>query len=84
MRPFEVVWTDNARDALLSLPREVQARIVRKVEAAKADPFRYFQRLKGGPGWRLRVGDYRIVADIITGEVRVVIHDVGHRRNIYG
>ncbi len=84
MSPFEVVWTANAQDAVSELPREVGARIIRKVNAASADPFRYFERLKGGPGWRLRVGDYRVVADILTSESRIVVHDVGHRKNVYG
>jgi mRNA interferase RelE/StbE len=33
--------------------------------------------------WRYRVGDYRIIADINDGEVRVLIIGIGHRRDIY-
>ena len=37
--------------------------------------------LKGRPGLRLRVGDYRAIFEIETGEITVL--DVGHRSHIY-
>lgn len=33
--------------------------------------------------WRWRVGDYRVVADIVDDRVVVVVVDVGHRSKIY-
>lgn len=33
--------------------------------------------------WRWRVGDYRVVADIVDTRVVVVVVDVGHRSRIY-
>nr|WP_168940461.1 type II toxin-antitoxin system RelE/ParE family toxin [Corynebacterium striatum] len=33
--------------------------------------------------WRWRVGDYRIIADIVDARVVVVVVDVGHRSKIY-
>ena len=33
--------------------------------------------------WRWRVGDYRIIADIVNARVVVVVVDVGHRSKIY-
>lgn len=33
--------------------------------------------------WRWRVGDYRVVADIVDDQVVVVVVDVGHRSKIY-
>ncbi|OWM51660.1 addiction module toxin RelE [Corynebacterium diphtheriae bv. gravis] len=33
--------------------------------------------------WRWRVGDYRIIADIVDARVVVVVVDVGHRLKVY-
>jgi len=34
--------------------------------------------------WRYRVGDYRIIAKIEDGKLRILIVELGHRKNIYG
>lgn len=33
--------------------------------------------------WRWRVGDYRIIANIVDARVVVVVVDVGHRSKVY-
>lgn len=33
--------------------------------------------------WRWRVGDYRIVADIVNETVVIVVVDIGHRSTVY-
>ncbi|CAB0488545.1 type II toxin-antitoxin system RelE/ParE family toxin [Corynebacterium diphtheriae] len=33
--------------------------------------------------WRWRVGDYRIISDIVDARVVVVVVDVGHRSKVY-
>ena len=33
--------------------------------------------------WRWRVGDYRIIADIVDARAVVVVVDVGHRSKVY-
>jgi len=41
------------------------------------------QRKKFGEFWKYRVGDYRIVADIEDGLVRILVVRIGHRRDVY-
>ena len=33
--------------------------------------------------YKFRVGDYRVIYEILHGEQVVVIHEIGHRREIY-
>ena len=33
--------------------------------------------------WKYRVGDYRIIADIQDGLVRIVVVKIGHRGDVY-
>jgi mRNA interferase RelE/StbE len=39
--------------------------------------------LTGRTGWRIRVGDYRIIYEIDDAQYTVTILHVGHRRDIY-
>ncbi len=45
-------------------------------------PFGY-KKLKGEEAYRIRIGDYRIIYEINTDKVIVVIVSVGHRKEIY-
>ena len=40
-------------------------------------------KLAGREGWRIRVGDYRVVYEIVDAQQDVMILHVGHRRDIY-
>lgn len=42
-----------------------------------------YQKLTGRPGYRIRVGDYKIIYDIIDRELIVDVIDLGHRKEIY-
>lgn len=41
------------------------------------------RKLSGREGWRIRVGDYRVIYEIDETEREVTVLDVGHRRDIY-
>ncbi|WP_448573903.1 type II toxin-antitoxin system RelE family toxin [Trichothermofontia sp.] len=41
------------------------------------------KKLKGREGWRIRVGDYRVVYDIDDEAQTVLIVHIGHRRDVY-
>jgi len=50
------------------------------------DPRSLGAALKGdelGQFWKYRVGDYRIIAEIIDRNIRIVVVRVGHRREVY-
>ena len=46
-------------------------------------PLRFFERLKGRIDFKLRVGDYRVIADINQDSKRIEITEIGHRKNVY-
>jgi len=41
------------------------------------------RKLTGRQGWRIRVGDYRVIYDIDDKEATVTVVNIGHRRDIY-
>ncbi len=49
------------------------------------DPKEYAKPLKGDllGYWSFRIGTYRIIADIIDEQLKIITFDVGHRREVY-
>ena len=41
------------------------------------------RRLTGRPGYRVRVGDYRILYTVDDGVLLIVVVTLGHRREVY-
>lgn len=77
----EVIFDPEALDFLAKLPKELRERIFSKAISTKENPFHFFERLSGRADYKLRVGDYRVIANI--NEKRIEITRIGHRRNIY-
>jgi mRNA interferase RelE/StbE len=42
-----------------------------------------YKKLKGRDGYRIRVGNYRIIYDVFESELVVDIIALGHRKDIY-
>ena len=40
-------------------------------------------KLKGREGWRVRVGDYRIIYEIKDNILLVLVIDIDHRKQVY-
>lgn len=79
---FKIIWDKKAQDALDKLEILIARRIILKVKELGEDPFsKDIKRLKGETSFRLRVGDYRVIFDIIRDAIIVV--KIGHRKNIY-
>ncbi|MFH1590585.1 MAG: type II toxin-antitoxin system RelE/ParE family toxin [archaeon] len=80
---YTVVFSDTARKQLRKLDAETQRRILIALTRIRIRPFSYLTRLVGDPGYRLRVGDYRVIIDVHRTELNLVVIKVGHRGSIY-
>ena len=80
-----VVYHPRAVKALRRLPLPLASRIRDKIEQYAADPSsraNNVKRLQGRQGYRLRVGDWRVLFDE-TGMVMAIL-DVGPRGGVHG
>lgn len=85
MAEYRVLIPKQAGKRLDNLPRDVLRRIYRRLKDLEADPRpSWATQLRGEPpGWRFRVGAYRVLYEIDDEDRSVVIRDAGHRREIY-
>ena len=78
---YKIIFDEKAIEFLEKNPSG--KRIFDKIMSAKEIPFHFFDRLKARGEYRLRVGDYRVIADINKRKKLINILVIGHRREIY-
>ena len=79
----QLFYTKRAVKDIEKLDRVAKKRLKRALEKFSKKPFVYAEKLidKRLGEYRFRVGDYRIIFDIINS--KIIILRVGHRREIY-
>lgn len=80
---YSVVYDEHAINYLNKLPSRLKTRIFNKITSTKNNPYHFFEKLEGQKGFKLRIGDYRAIADINDADNRIEITVIGHRKNIY-
>ncbi len=74
----------RAQKELDDLPVQEAERVISAINALAEDPRPPgCAKLKGRTGWRIRVGDYRMIYNIEDAALTITVINVGHRRNIY-
>ena len=80
---YEIIFSNKAKKQLFKLEKNIQERIVTILERIRIRPESYITKLVGDPGYKLRVGDYRIIMDIDNNNLLILVIKVGHRKEIY-
>jgi mRNA interferase RelE/StbE len=86
---WKIEMDPAAERELDKLDPQIARRILKFLHSRIApldDPRSLGEALKGsklGDLWKYRVGDYRLIADIQDGRLRVLIVRVGNRREVY-
>ena len=80
---YSIQIEKNAEDFLKKLQKKDAEIILNKIYLIRENPFRYLKRLQGEKLWRLRIGDYRAIVDIIISMNKIIVLRIGHRKNIY-
>ncbi len=85
---WTIEYADTAKGQLRQLDKQMARRIVDFMDeriAGLENPRNTGKALVGPQGgfWRYRVGDCRVICDIQDGALRVLVVQVGNRREIY-
>ena len=80
---YEIIFDPEALDFLAKLDKKNAKRIWDKIMSTKSDPHHFFERLVGRQDYKLRIGDYRAIADINDTSQRVEITIIDHRKKVY-
>ena len=80
---YKITFSYFADKQLDKLSTEIQKRIISTLKRCKVRPYPHVKKLVGSKYFRLRMGDYRVILDIIDNELIIHVIELGHRRNIY-
>lgn len=81
---YSVIVSKAAERQLLRLPRDVQPRVRAAIDGLAANPRPPgSQKLSGVEQHRIRIGDYRVIYEIMDAELNVLVVRAGRRDSVY-
>ena len=84
MTTYRVELRPAAARALKKLDAQAGPRVQGAIALLAQDPRPPASRpLRGRPGYRVRVGEYRIIYTVADDVLLVVVVTLGHRRDVY-
>lgn len=86
---WTIKYTESASKQLKKLDKQIALRVLDYMDdriAVLSDPRLLGKSLKGpkiGEYWRYRVGDIRVICNIVDGQLAVLVIEIGNRREVY-
>ncbi|PLW79673.1 hypothetical protein C0585_06790 [Candidatus Woesearchaeota archaeon] len=80
---YELVFDEKVSTYLEKLPKDISQRIFKKLQETKENPHHYFVKLSSRSEYKLRVGDYRVIADIEDNKLIIYVIHADHRSKVY-
>jgi mRNA-degrading endonuclease RelE of RelBE toxin-antitoxin system len=80
---YTIELTKKAKNFLLNLAKDDQEAILKKIYTLRENPQSHLKKLVGSKLWRLRVGKYRAIIDIIIKGKRLIVLRIGKRDKVY-
>ena len=83
---YDIAFTKQAAKTLQKIPTDVAKSIRLRIEQIADDPFASHSnvtKLQNRDGYRLRVGDWRVIYDILKDKVMVLVLKIGILGEVY-
>lgn len=80
---YTITFTDTADKQFSKLPKTVKERVSAVLDRIRIRPHSHLKKLVGNPFYAARVGDYRIILDIVNNDLKIFVIEIGMRDKIY-
>jgi mRNA interferase RelE/StbE len=82
---YSVDFTTAAARQIRKLPRPARDRVLDAIEDLGDDPRPHGAKKLLGEvtAWRIRIGDYRVIYDVLDDVLTVTVVRAAHRREVY-
>jgi mRNA interferase RelE/StbE len=82
---FRIEWKKSTRKDLRKLPSATVDKIIAAVEGLAENPFPHgVEKLSGSEhAYRIRLGDYRVVYEVVAESKLIEVQRVRHRKDVY-
>ena len=85
MASYRIEWKNSAYKELQKLPRPTIVKVVAAISDLSNDPYPSgVKKIIGSErSYRIRVGDYRVIYEIVEDKLIIEIVRVRHRKDVY-
>jgi mRNA interferase RelE/StbE len=83
---YKIEYSRESLKSLRAMPGNVEGKIRSKIKQLASDPFaanNNVKKLEGRPGFRLRVGDWRVIYEIYNDRLVILVTAVSPRGGAY-
>ena len=83
---YKITFKKEATKSLIKIPRNVAKVIREKLEVIAANPYADHpnaKKLQGRDGYRLRVGDWRVIYEIQNEQLVILVLNIAPREEVY-
>jgi mRNA interferase RelE/StbE len=83
---YQLKYRRQARNYLARLPFQIKSKIIEdlhKIQVDPDDPNLDIDALKGGSGYRLRIGKYRVIYTRLENELIIEVVKIRSRGDVY-
>lgn len=82
--PFVVLLPKKVEKQIAKLPTGIIGQIIKELKQLEENPFpQNSKKLKERNGYRVRLGDYRIIYEINLETNKIMVLRAAHRKDIY-
>ena len=82
---FSIQWRSSTTKDIRSLPQQDVARVIEAVKELADNPLPHGSRKLSGAErmYRIRVGDYRVIYEVLNQSRIVEVQRIRHRKDVY-
>ena len=81
---YTILILRSAQKELAELPSEIFIQVRDAIRTLREEPRPSgCVKLSGREGWRIRIGNYRIIYEIDDAQQTLTVIHIGHRRDVY-
>lgn len=84
---YKIEFSTESAKVYLKLPNKIRQQIDVKIKLVAQGPYARNNNIKPlkemGGCYRLRVGDWRVIYEVVKQKLRIYVIKIGHRKEVY-